>query len=80
MTVIEEFVSTRARKDLYDENNNYLPEVAQEAYLVALDEALSAKENYYKTVEFELRLVYSDDVWQVELPQELIRALAGGVS
>lgn len=79
MDVIEEFVSTRPRKELYDENNNYLPEVAQEAYFVALEEVLDAADSYYSTVDIDLSLVY-DDGWKVELPQALIKALAGGVS
>lgn len=79
MDVIEEFVSTRPRKELYDDNNNYLPEVAQEAYFVALEEVLDAAESYYSTVDIDLSLVY-DDGWKVELPQELVKALAGGVS
>lgn len=79
MDVIEEFVSTRPRKELYDDNNNYLPEVAQEAYFTALEEVLDAAEGYYNTVDIDLSLVYSDG-WKVEMPQELIKALAGGVS
>lgn len=79
MDVIEDFVSTRPRKELYDDNNNYLPEVAQEAYFVALEDVLDAAENYYSTVDIDLSLVY-DDGWKVELPQELVKALAGGVS
>lgn len=79
MDVIEDFVSTRPRKELYDDNNNYLPEVAQEAYFVALEDVLDAAESYYSTVDIDLSLVY-DDGWKVELPQELVKALAGGVS
>ena len=79
MDVIEEFVSTRPRKELYDDNNNYLPEVAQEAYFTALEEVLATAESYYNTVDIDLSLVYSDG-WKVEMPQELIKALAGGVS
>lgn len=79
MDVIEEFVSTRPRKELYDDNNNYLPEVAQEAYFTALEEVLETAESYYTTVDIDLSLIYSDG-WKVEMPQELIKALAGGVS
>lgn len=80
MEVLEDFVSTRPRRELYDENNNYLPAVAQEAYSTALEETLANASSYYKTIETTLHLVYGDEGWKIEAPQELFKALAGGVS
>lgn len=78
--VLETFVSTRPRREIYDENDDYRPAVAQEAYSVALEETLENARSYYKTVETTLSLVYSDGGWKIDPPQELFKALAGGVN
>lgn len=80
MEVLEGFVRTRPRRELYDESNNYRPAVAQEAYSVALEETLADAQSYYKTLETTLGLVYGDEGWKIDPPQELLKALAGGVS
>lgn len=78
MKVLEQFVAERPRNKLYDADNNYLPEVAQEAYLVAVKNVLADAQDYYKTISFTVNLEYINQAWQIVPEQELLRALSGG--
>ncbi len=79
-SILKEIVESRPRKSVYDENNNYLPEVAHEAYAKALSEVLENAENYYTSEGIQLQLVYSDGSWYVIPAQSLIRALSGNTA
>ena len=63
---------------IYDANKNYLPEVTEEAYLNAVIAVLKNAENYYKSIDLQLALSYSDGRWQVLASPALLRALNGG--
>ena len=78
MTELESAVQSRPREEVYDENDHYLPEVANEAYTAAVNALLAEPERYYDEVEFELRLEYADGRWQVVAAPELLNALSGG--
>lgn len=76
--VLGEFVQDRPRSQMYDENDNYLPEVAQEAYLQALSAVLENAEDYYTSVSINLELNYLGDRWGIVPSQSLLSALSGG--
>ena len=78
-TQIERIVQTRPISQVYDENNRYRPEVANEAYLAALDTVLRGAPAYYAEAAFDLSLAYTDGRWQVLADSALLRALTGGV-
>ena len=78
--ILKEIVSSRPAKSVYDEHNNYLPEVAHEAYAKALNEVLQHAEDYYTSDGVLLQLVYSDGNWSVIPAQSLIRALSGNTA
>ena len=75
---LKQIVESRAMNQIYDANRNYLPEVTEEAYLNAVSAVLENAESYYKTVELQLALSYSDGKWQVLASPTLLRALNGG--
>ena len=76
----ELIVQSRPTSEVYDENKRYRPEVADEAYLAAVNAVLQTPQNYYYETEFELPLAYADGRWQVLANPELLRALAGGIA
>jgi hypothetical protein len=77
---IERIVQTRSISDVYDENRRYRPEVANEAYLAALNVVLENAPAYYAEAAFELPLAYTDSRWKVITTPALLRALAGGIA
>lgn len=75
----EAIVQNRPTSAVYDENRRYRPEVANEAYLAALNVVLQNAPAYYAETEFELSLAYTGGRWQILTSPALLRALAGGV-
>ena len=75
----EAIVQTRSISEVYDENRRYRPEVANEAYLAALNVVLQNAPAYYAEAAFDLSLAYTDGRWQILASPALLRALAGGV-
>ena len=77
---LEKIVASRPLHEIYDENNNYLPSVTEEAYLAALDSVLQHADAHYAEVELELALTYTDGRWQVLASPAFLRALNGGAA
>lgn len=71
-------VQTREHDQVYDAEDNYLPEVTQEAYIQALEQALKDARSCYTTVEFDMTLEYKDGKWLVVAAPEMLTALSGG--
>ena len=75
---LKTIVQTRNRDQVYDDNDQYLPAVTQEAYTAALKQVLKNAKRCYTTVEFDLALEYHGGKWQVLTAPELLVALTGG--
>lgn len=75
---LEAIVAERPRSEIYDENNNYLPSVTDEAYRLALENILSRAEEYCACVDVELELSYHAGHWQLKTNPQLLNALIGG--
>ena len=75
---LEAIVAERPRSEIYDENNNYLPSVTDEAYRLALEDILSRAEEYCAAVDVELELSYHAGHWQLKTNPQLLNALIGG--
>jgi hypothetical protein len=75
----EVIVQSRSVSEVYDENRRYRPEVANEAYLAALNVVLQNAPAYYAETQFDLSLAYTDGRWQILASPALLRALAGGI-
>ena len=76
----EAIVQSRPTSEVYDENKRYRSEVANEAYLAALDTVLRDAPAYYSEAVFNLSLAYTDGRWQIIANPALLRALAGGIA
>ena len=76
--MLEEIVRTAPNSAVYDENNNFKPEVTQKAYTQAVGELLEKPEYYRTTSGMELTLVYTNDGWKIQVDEALLRALCGG--
>ena len=77
---IEHIVNTRAVGDVYDADKRYKPEVAEEAYLAALDAVLAHAEDYTVEEELRLELRYTNGRWQLLADPALLRAINGGTA
>ena len=77
---LEEIVKSRPVSELYDDNNNYLPEIPQEAYSIAVTKVLAHAEDYYTTAGLHLQLTYSGGSWLIVPGQDLLRAITGGAA
>ena len=75
----EVIVQSRSVSEVYDENRRYRPEVANEAYLAALNVVLQNAPSYYAETQFDLSLAYTGGRWQILASPALLRALAGGI-
>lgn len=80
MDELEKLVKKLPRDEIYDENNQYKPEVANEAYRLAVEDVLKNAQNYYSTVEIDLELAYANGKWQVITSPALLKALNGGTT
>ena len=79
-TVLGSLSREREHDQVYDENNNYLPAFAREAYAQALAAVLSSPEAYYATAGVQLTLHSVDGAWRIVPDQNLLKVLAGGLS
>lgn len=77
---LSEIVAQHSRNEVYDENNNYRPEITEQAYLSALKAVLSDAESCHRTVTLELKLDYINETWLINPEQTLFRALFGGIA
>ena len=77
-TQLKHLVQQLPSSEVYDQNNNYLPEVTECAYLQALELVLEHAADYYTTEEISLALNYTDGKWQLIMNNSLLKALNGG--
>lgn len=77
---IEQLVSERSRRELYDENDRYLESVTDEVYAHAVDTVLSHAQDYYTTVTLNVELSYTDGAWLMRTSQPMLTALTGGIA
>ena len=65
------------RSRLADAEGRFLPEIAEQAYLYALQNALEHWDDYLRSVELELQLRYTTEGWRILVDQPLLDALGG---
>lgn len=75
---LNSIVQSRSRSEVYDENNNYLPAVTDEAYSAAVQAVLERAQNYYTTTAFEVELEYTNGDWYIIPNSAMLSALTGG--
>ena len=80
MEELKNIVNTRSTSQVYDSDNNYLPEVAKEAYTSAVKAVLTNPEKYYTSTGIQLQLEYNGEGWFVIPAESLLLALSGNTS
>ena len=90
MTSFEDSVASRTNDNLaafvkenpisavYDENDQYLPEVTEKAYADALEFILNKADTYYSSTELSIKLEYVDGKWLIITNDAMLRPLMGG--
>ncbi len=79
-TVLALLVAEKPRSEVYDENDQYRPELTDEVYLRALQQVLESPEFYYSDAEFDVELQYLNGQWLMKTNPQLFNALMGGES
>ena len=72
-----EIARNRNRSLVYDEEGNYLPEIAGEAYDLALSAVLDHAEEYSVPQNLRIELTRTRDSWKIVPNDELMAALCG---
>ena len=78
--VLEKMVQDGEVLEIYDENDQFLPEVTEKAYVKAVGNLLEKPNLYRTTTGMELELVYTNDGWRIRANNELLHALCGGTA
>ena len=79
MTYISRYASTHSVSELYDENNNYRPELMREAWSQALDTLLEQPEKYLSAGGAQVELRWRDGAWRIVPGEKLLEMLCGGL-
>ena len=80
MDDLADYVKTHKKHEIYDSDENYLPEALDEVYRNGVEHILQDPSPYLGTIETELSLDYSGKRWYLHVNDDLIRAFCGGVS
>ena len=75
--VLSGLVRSLPMTDVYDENGEYLPSLAETAYREALRDVISRAEEYYTNTGITLELRESKGTWLVVPDERLISVLSG---
>ena len=79
-SVLEKLVRSRPRKEVYGEDDNYLPAVTDEAYKTAITNVLKNTDSYRTTAELTVALDYVDGRWLIKADSAMLSALMGGAA
>ena len=74
------YVEERPYREVYDENDQYRPEIAEEAYREAVSDLLEHSADYARTETLALTLRYDEQGWHLLADAALLNALNGYVS
>lgn len=77
--ILEDKVQSLPREQLFDENNNYLPELINDVYLEALSSTLANPSDYYITKEYDIEMEYKNNKWMIKTNAEMLNGLLGGI-
>ena len=75
---LEKIVESTPRNQVYDANDNYLPEITEKAYTQAVERLISKPETYYTAEQINVELEYENGQWYIVTSQQLLNAIAGG--
>ena len=75
--VLSGLVRSLPMTEVYDENGEYLPSLAETAYREALRDVISHAEDYYTNTGITLELRESNGTWLIVPDERLISVLSG---
>lgn len=79
MKDLDKIVQIHSRDEIYDENDQYLPGITDDAYRMALYNVVDGgKDDFYDTVIIKAELYYDEGIWKLKMSDELRQALNGG--
>ncbi len=77
--ILNDKVQTLPRNELFDDENNYLPELIDSVYKEALNDTLKNANSYYVTTEYEVYLEYRNNKWMIKTNNDMLTSLLGGI-
>ncbi len=78
MEELERVVDERRKDDVYDENENYKPEILDEVYHDSVAKILESAQDYYVSTCLDLSLDYMNGKWVIDPADDMLTAFAGG--
>ena len=79
--VLAELVAqARLASEVYNEDGSYRDETVMKAWDTALSARLDRADDYTADLPLTLRLIYRDGAWLVQVDEELMQALSGGIA
>ena len=80
MPALKKLVQSKDNDEIYDENNQYRPEITEQAYKSAVMSVLENAQAYYSTTWLTVELTYSDGRWLIVADPVMLKAVLGGVA
>jgi len=77
--ILNDKVQTLPRNELFDDENNYLPELIDSVYTEALNDTLKNADSFYVTTEYEVYLEYRNNKWMIKTNNDMLTSLLGGI-
>ncbi len=77
---LELFVDERKKSEVYDENDDYRPEILDEAYADSVATVLKNASDHYTSTTLTLSLDYTDGSWFIDPDDAMLLAFSGGSS
>lgn len=77
--IIGEKVQTWPRKESFDEEGNYRPELLEFAYEEAMEQTLPHSSRYQESIEYDVELEYVNGMWMILVNDEMLKGFLGGM-
>ncbi|MBR5421732.1 MAG: phosphodiester glycosidase family protein [Lachnospiraceae bacterium] len=74
------YVDEHPKQEVYDEEENYLPQVLDQVYREGVEHVLESADRYRCSKELTLELDYREGRWYIEAGDELFTAFSGGIA
>lgn len=76
--VLEYYVDTLSRSEIYDKDGEYLPSFLEMVYDEVLFDVLNSNHEIFKDKDYEVNLTYTDDGWKILVNQDMMNCFLGG--
>lgn len=76
-TILEEWVQSKPRDTVFDEEGEYRQKILTQVYQQALSDSLQQKDSFMETVTYDVQLDYISNEWKLQTNETMIRCLQG---